>query len=109
MLRTVWTEIEVGLMFIYTIGDVITLFVYGTIALTAIIVFMLDEKDKDPADSITVKSMFGRLFAEQVKNRKIIGTTPGGDIIQGSCPRCGIVLDSTYKRCPKCWQKLRWK
>lgn len=110
MLRTVRPEIEVGLMFVYTIGDVIALLVYGTIALIAIIVFMADKKDKDPADSITVKSMFGRLFAVPVKNRKIIGMTPdGGDIIQGSCPRCGIALDSTYKRCPKCWQKLRWK
>ena len=97
-------------MFVYTIGDVITLLVYGTIALIAIIVFIADEKDKDPADSITVKSMFGRLFATPVKNRKIIGMTPdGGDIIHGCCPRCGIYLDSTYKRCPKCWQKLRWK
>lgn len=97
-------------MFVYTIGDVITLFVYGTIALIAIIVFMLNEKDKDPADSITVKSMFARLFAVPAKDQKIIGTTPGGDNLkQGCCPRCGILSDNAYKRCPKCWQKLRWK
>lgn len=97
-------------MFVYSIGDVIALLVYGTIALIAIIVFILDKKDKDPADSITVKSMFARLFAALVKDQKIIGMTPGGDnIIQGRCPRCGIVLDSSYKRCPKCWQKLRWQ
>ena len=65
-------------MFVYTIGDVIALLVYGTIALIAIIVYMADKKDKDPADSITVKSMFARLFAAPVKNKKIIGMTPDG-------------------------------
>ena len=100
------------MMFVYTIGDVIALLVYSTIALIAILVWVFDKKekkDKDGAESITVKSIFGRLFAAQVKGQKIIGMTPeGGDIIQGCCPRCGTGLDSTYKRCPKCWQKLRW-
>lgn len=110
MLRTVRPESEVGLMFVYTIGDVIALLIYGPIALIAFIVLMHDKKKKDPADSITVKSMFARLFAMPVKSQKIIGTMPGGDNLkQGCCPRCGISLDSTYKRCPKCWQKLRWK
>ena len=97
-------------MFVYTIGDVIALLVYGPIVLIAFIVLIHDKKKKDPADNITVKSMFRRLFAMPVKSQKIIGvTTSGGDLIQGQCPRCGIVLDSAYKRCPKCWQKLRWK
>lgn len=99
-------------MFVYTIGDVIALLVYGTIALIAIIVLMLDKKekkDKDPADDVTVKSMFGRLFAAQVKDQIVICRRPDGSkLIQGRCPRCGTVLNSTYKRCPKCWQKLRW-
>lgn len=96
-------------MFVYTIGDVIALLVYGTIALIAIIVFILDKKDKDPSDSITAKSMFARLFAAPAKDRKIIGWRTGGDyLIQGRCPRCGIILTSGCKRCPKCWQKLRW-
>ena len=96
-------------MLVYTIGDIIALLVYGSLALIAIIVWMLDKKDKDPADDITTKSMVERLYAVKVKEQRIIGWTPSGDDLkQGCCPRCGIVLDSTYKRCPKCWQKLRW-
>lgn len=97
-------------MFVYTIGDVIALLVYGTIALIAIIVFISDKKDKGPADSITVKSMLARLFAARVKDQIVVGWKPDGSyLIQGDCPRCGIILDSSYKRCPKCWQKLRWE
>ena len=99
-------------MFVYTIGDIFSLLVYGFLVLLMIVVLIIDKKekkDKDGAESITVKSMFGRMFAAQVKGQKIIGMTPeGGDIIQGCCPRCGTALDSNYKRCPKCWQKLRW-
>lgn len=93
-------------MFVYTISDIFGVLVYGFLIIVMIIVCdKKDKKDKDPAESITVKSMFARLFAVPAKNQKIIGMTPYGDNLkQGCCPRCGILLDNTYKRCPKCWQ-----
>lgn len=99
-------------MFVYTIRDVFSLIVYGLLALIVIAVLVFDKKDDgddEKAEKITLKSMLGRLFAKRVQNPKIIGMAANGkNLIQGCCPRCGIILDSSYKRCPKCWQKLRW-
>lgn len=100
-------------MFVYTIGDIVNFIIFALLALVLIIVEVLDKKDDkdgEKAENITVKNMLGRLFAKRVQNPKIIGMAANGkNLIQGGCPRCGIILDSSYKRCPKCWQKLRWE
>lgn len=100
-------------MFVYTIGDIVNFIIFALLALGLIIVAVLDKKDDkdgEKAENITVKNMLGRLFAKRVQNPKIIGMAANGkNLIQGCCPRCGIILDSSYKRCPKCWQKLRWE
>lgn len=99
-------------MFVYTIRDVFSLIVYGLLALIVIAVLVFDKKDDsndEKAERITLKSMFGRLFAERVKDKIVVGwDADGGYLEQGHCPRCGIILTDGCKRCPKCWQRLRW-
>lgn len=99
-------------MFVYTIGDIVNFIIFALLALVLIIVEVLDKKDDkdgEKAENITVKNMLGRLFAKRVQSPKIIGMAANGkNLIQGHCPRCGIILNDGCKRCPKCWQKLRW-
>lgn len=99
-------------MFVYTIRDVFSLVVYGLLVLIVIAVLVFDKKDDgddEKAEKITLKSMLGRLFAKRVKDKIVVGWGAGGSYLeQGHCPRCGIILTDGCKRCPKCWQKLRW-
>lgn len=99
-------------MFVYTIRDVFSLVVYGLLVLIVIAVLVFDKKDDgndEKAERITPKSMLGRLFAKRVKDKIVVGWGAGGSYLeQGHCPRCGIILTDGCKRCPKCWQKLRW-
>ncbi len=99
-------------MFVYTVGDIVNFIIFALLALVLLAVVVFDKKDDDGSnkvEKITLKSMVERLFAEKVENQLIIGwDADGGYKKQGCCPRCGIILTDGCKRCPKCWQKLRW-
>lgn len=99
-------------MLVYTIGDIVKFIIFALLALVLIIVAVFDKKDDgddEKAEKITLKSMLGRLFAKRVKDKIVVGWGAGGSYLeQGHCPRCGIILTDGCKRCPKCWQKLRW-